>query len=132
MLLLLLLWFINIIMMLLFWNIVGVSETVSWSFLERRSWSLKLGFFGCSEVAVGGGGRWGWVVVDVRRDGSVSGSFWADGSWDAPVSFWTTDRKFDGSACTKVVFGWAVGSDPYVGECMVGEREREGEWERFV
>ena len=36
--------------------------------------------------------------------------FWADGSSGAPVSFWTTARKFDGSACTKVVLG-VVGSD---------------------
>jgi len=74
-------------------------------------------------MVVVGGGRWAWAWA-VRRDGSVSGSFWADGSCDAPVSFWTTCRKFDGSACTKVVFGCVVGSDPYVGECMV-ERERE-------
>ena len=77
-------------------------------------------------MVVVGGGRWAWAWA-VRREGSVSGSFWADGSCDAPVSFWTTCRKFDGSACTKVVFGCVVRSDPYVGECMVVERERERE-----
>jgi len=43
---------------------------------------------------IGGGGWWGFE--------RVSGSFWSDESWDAPVSFWTTCRKFDGSAFTKV------------------------------
>lgn len=67
-----------------------------------------MGFFG--PIA----SEWAWVWAE-RREGRVSGSFWADGSSDAPVSFWTTARKFDGSAWTKVVFG-VVGSDPQVGE----------------
>lgn len=96
-------------------SITGLSMTPmvsSCSFFEaaalRRSWSLKLGFFGpiVSTAVVAEDGRWVWAA---RRAGRVRGSF----SWssEAPVSFWTTARKFDGSAWTKVVFG-VVGSDP--------------------
>lgn len=43
----------------------------------------------------------------------VTGSLTEDESWVAPVSLWTTARKFDGSAWTKVVLGVdEFGSDP--------------------
>ena len=92
------------------------------SFL-RRSWSLKSGFLGAVvvvavvvEVAVVG--RW-W-----RREGRVRGSLWVEGSSEAPVSFWTTARKLEGSAWTKVVLG-VVG--------VVGSGTKEvGEWRVVV
>lgn len=71
-------------LLLLLMKIVGV---LSSSFLARRSWSLKLGFFGpiVSVIVVVVGRRWAcWAA---RREGRVMGSFWADGSSDAPVSF---------------------------------------------
>ena len=57
-----------------------------------------MGFLGPISVAERWWGLW------------LRGSFWADGSSGAPVSFWTTARKVDGSAWTKVVLG-EVGSD---------------------
>lgn len=85
---------------------MGLSDTpmLSSIFLadaRRRSCSLKLGLLGPMSPAA-------------RREGRVRGSLWTEGSWDAPVSFWTTARKFDGSAWTKVVLGGIVGSDPKV------------------
>lgn len=92
-----------------------VEVRLSSSFLVvcLRSWSLKAGLRGpISDWVVGLG--------LVKREGRLSGSFWAEGSSGAPVSFWTTARKVDGSAWTKVVVG-ETGSDPYVGEFILVE-----------
>lgn len=47
--------------------------------------------------------------------GPVTGSFTEDESWVAPVSLWTTARKLDGSAWTKVV----LGVDEFGSEAMI-------------
>lgn len=47
--------------------------------------------------------------------GPVTGSFNEDESWAAPVSRWTTARKLDGSAWTKVV----LGVDEFGSEAMI-------------
>ena len=118
----------------------GLSDTPmrSSSFFAacRRSCSLKFGFFLGPIISVVVGLL--WVRVATRDDGRVRGSFSADASSGAPVSFWTTSLKFDGSAWTKVVLP-IVGSDPKeVGECMpvleamTTVREREGDISEVV
>lgn len=68
--------------------------------LCRRSCSLKADRRGPISPETG---------LGARRAGWVTGSFW-DESWDAPVSRWTTARKVDGSAWTKVVLADRLGS----------------------
>lgn len=53
----------------------------------------------------------------------MRGSFWADESSGAPVSFWTTALKVAGSAWTYVVLG-ETGSGTQAGVFMVEEQKR--------
>lgn len=72
-----------------------------------RSCSLNTGLRGPISAEIG--------FAEEDRAVAVTGSFWMLGSWVAPVSFWTTARKVEGSAWTKVVLveGGFVGSkDP--------------------
>lgn len=88
----------------------------------RRSWSLKFGFLG--PITSPAEAR-RWDCAAARRVGRVRGSLWAEGSSEAPVSFWTTARKLEGLAWTKVVLGvvgeWRVELEA----AMSNERERE-------
>lgn len=74
-----------------------------------RSWSLKGGRRGPMSAEVGLGAA--------RRVGRVTGSLGEAESGEAPVRCWTTARKLDGSAWTKVVlleeeeWSWAEGGE---------------------
>lgn len=96
----------------------GVASAIS-SFLMLclLSWSLKAGLRGPMSAD-----------TDLRegRAGTVAGCLV---SGVAPVSFWTSARKVDGSACTKVVWAgldpWSDGEDLLVAIIIKRERERE-------